>query len=212
MGIQLVILGAPGSGKGTQANLLVDKFKFCHISTGALLRDEIEKGSSLGKRITSIMNDGKLVDDKTVLELLKSNCDLDENDYVFDGYPRNLEQAEAFDKEIIEGRKYYAVYLDIDESVVVNRIINRRSCSICSAIYNLNDGAPQNEGICDKCGGTLTQRDDDTEAIIRNRLDVYNSTISDVVEYYKTKGVLKVVDASNGPERTFEEMVEIINI
>lgn len=204
---QLILLGAPGSGKGTQAARLVSELKYDHLSTGDLLRKEISSGSELGNRVQDIMNAGKLVDDSTVLELLSTNCDLQSSQYIFDGFPRNIEQAKSLDKEVLKDAKSKALFFDIDLDKLAERLVNRRTCADCGEIYNLISKAPKKEGVCDKCSGkNLTQRKDDNEETVKTRLDVFSSTISPVLDYYEGQGRLLRLDASSDPVSLFEKI------
>lgn len=200
---QLILLGAPGSGKGTQAARLVSELGYNHLSTGDLLRKEIKSGSDLGNRVQDIMNSGKLVDDDTVLELLNANCDLSSSVYIFDGFPRNQEQAKALDNVVLKDAKNKAVYFDIDLELLAARLTNRRTCSGCGEIYNLLSKAPQKDGVCDKCGGELTQRKDDNEETVKTRLQVFRDTIEPVLAHYEASGRLARIDASKAPEEVF---------
>jgi adenylate kinase len=207
---QLILLGAPGSGKGTQAALIVEKYGYGHISTGDLLRKEIASKSELGSRVKSIMDLGNLVDDATVLELLKSSCDVNNKAYIFDGYPRNIEQAKALEENLLKGIDQQAIYFDVDLDLLVKRIVNRRSCVKCGEIYNLLNSSPKQDGICDSCGGELRHRDDDREDVVKNRIDVFKNTVIPVRDYYNKAGVLKVVDAGKGVEEIFSEISELL--
>ncbi|MCR9205554.1 MAG: nucleoside monophosphate kinase, partial [Halobacteriovoraceae bacterium] len=182
---QLILLGAPGSGKGTQAARLVEELGYGHLSTGDLLRKEIKSGSELGKKVTGIMEAGKLVDDQTVLELLNANCDLSSNAYIFDGFPRNGDQAKALDDVVLKEVKARAVYFEIDLDLLAKRLTNRRTCSGCGAIYNLISKAPKKEGVCDLCGSELNQRKDDNEETVKTRLQVFKDTIAPVLAHYE---------------------------
>jgi adenylate kinase len=208
---QLILLGAPGSGKGTQAQKIVSEFGFNHISTGDLLRNEIAKASELGNRVKSIMDSGNLVDDSTVLELLNANCDLTGSAYIFDGFPRNLEQAKSLDSEVLNGVKSIAIYFDIDLEILVERITNRRMAPKSGEIYNLVTRPPQKEGVCDVSGEALVQRKDDNEDTVRNRLGVFKSTIDPVLDYYESKGILVRVDASKSAEEVFSQVTAAVN-
>lgn len=207
MASQLILLGAPGSGKGTQAARLVSEMGYNHISTGDLLRGEIAKGTELGEKVQGIMTRGELVDDNTVLELLNANCDLTSGGYIFDGFPRNIDQAKALDSEVIKTAEHMALYFDIDLDVLAQRLVNRRTCGDCGEIYNLLSKAPKTEGVCDKCQGTnLNQRKDDNKESVKTRLGVFKSTIDPVLEYYESKGALTRVDASASSEEVFEQL------
>lgn len=206
---QLILLGAPGSGKGTQAARLVEELGYGHLSTGDLLRKEIKSGSDLGKKVTSIMEAGKLVDDQTVLELLNANCDLSNNSYIFDGFPRNGDQARALDEVVLKDAKNRAVYFEIDLDLLAARLTNRRTCSGCGEIYNLITKAPKNEGSCDLCNSELTQRKDDNEDTVKTRLQVFKDTIAPVLAHYEESGRLSRLDASQAPEKVFSELKNI---
>lgn len=211
MSTQLILLGAPGSGKGTQAARLVSELGYNHISTGDLLRNEIAKGSELGQKVQGIMTRGELVDDATVLELLNANCDLSSGSYIFDGFPRNIDQAKSLDDVVVKDADHMALYFDIDLDALAQRLVNRRTCEGCGEIYNLLSKAPKTEGVCDKCGeAKLKQRKDDNEESVMTRLDVFKSTIGPVIEYYEGKGALKRIDASAGSEEVFEEVKKTV--
>lgn len=207
---QLILLGAPGSGKGTQASKLVSELGYGHLSTGDLLRKEINSDSELGKRVQGIMNEGKLVDDMTVLELLNANCDLENNAYIFDGFPRNGEQAKLLDEHVLKGAKAKAIYFEIDLNELADRLVNRRTCSNCGEIFNLKTKAPQKEGICDKCGGELKQRKDDNAETVKTRLGVFEETIGPVLDYYEETGRLVRLDASQGSDQVFKSLKELV--
>lgn len=207
---QVVLLGAPGSGKGTQAKVMVEEMGFKHLSTGDLLRAEVAKKSDLGLRISAIINAGQLVDDSTVLELLRVNCDLASGNYIFDGFPRNFEQAKALDSEILGKSETIALYFELDLGVIKERIVNRRSCRDCGTIYNLLGNAPKKEGVCDACGGEIYQRKDDNAEVVGNRLNVFKATIDPVLEYYRSKGILKTLDASLSPDSVFQQIRTIL--
>lgn len=201
---QLILLGAPGSGKGTQAARLVSELGYEHISTGDLLRKEIKSGSELGQKVQGIMEAGKLVDDQTVLELLNSNCNLGANAYIFDGFPRNGDQAKALDEVVLKDAKSRAVYFEIDLDKLAARLTNRRTCSGCGEIYNLISKAPKNDGVCDLCGGELAQRKDDNEETVKTRLQVFKETIEPVLKHYEESGRLARLDASQAPNSVFD--------
>ncbi|MCK5882460.1 MAG: nucleoside monophosphate kinase [Bacteriovoracaceae bacterium] len=207
---QVILLGAPGSGKGTQAKLMVSELNFNHLSTGDLLRAEVAKKSDLGNRISDLINSGALVDDDTVLELLRVNIDLANGQYIFDGFPRNIEQAKALDKEVLGSAESKALYFDLDLSIIKERIINRRSCRDCGNIYNLLISAPGKDGVCDSCGGEVYQRRDDNAEVVENRLNVFKSTIDPVLEYYRGKGILTSLDASLSPDDVSTQIHDIL--
>ncbi len=207
----LIILGAPGSGKGTQAAKLID-LGFSHISTGDLLRKEIAKGSELGQKVSGIMSRGDLVDDNTVMALLKANCEVDRISYIFDGFPRNVAQAEMLEAELLAGRKTLAVYFKIDLAVLTDRVVNRRTCGACGEIYNLLTKAPKVDGVCDKCGAndSLKQRKDDSREVVSNRLKIFADTVEPMLAFYKAKGALVEIDASMKESEVFGALEKLI--
>tara|TARA_R110000868_G_scaffold193654_1_gene438841 strand:+ start:1216 stop:1854 length:639 start_codon:yes stop_codon:yes gene_type:complete len=208
---QLIFLGAPGSGKGTQAARVVTQLGFEHLSTGDLLRKEIKSGSELGKKVSAIMDAGNLVDDQTMIELLKANCDLDGKNYIFDGYPRNKDQSEVLDNQFLKGVASKAIYFDIDLDLLAERLINRRTCGDCGEIYNLKSKPPAKQGVCDKCGGSnLQQRKDDNEETVKTRLGVFRDTIEPVLAHYKAQDRLVRVDASGASDAVFKEIKQAI--
>jgi adenylate kinase len=201
----LIFIGAPGSGKGTQATKLVAENSFKHISTGDLLRAEIAKQSPLGIEVKKVMDEGKLVSDELVIRLLQANINLSASQYIFDGYPRNISQAQTLDKEVLKGVPSTAVYFNIDMAKLVERLTNRRTCGNCGAIYNLISKKPKVMGVCDQCGGTnLVQRADDKEEVITNRLKVFQDTVSPVLKYYQDQGRLMQVDAEGSVDEIYK--------
>ena len=203
----LIFIGAPGSGKGTQAGKLVAEKGLKHISTGDLLRAEIAKQSALGKEVKAVMDAGALVSDDLVIRLLQANVDLQSHQYIFDGYPRNIAQAQTLDKEVLKGAPSTAVCFDMDIGKLVSRLTNRRTCMNCGAIYNLISKAPKIAGVCDLCGGTnLVQRADDQEDVIQNRLQVFQDTVNPVLKYYQDQGRLMRVDAEKSVVEIFSEI------
>lgn len=203
----LIFIGAPGSGKGTQANKLVKERGLKHVSTGDLLRAEIAKQSALGLEVKKVMDAGQLVSDDLVIRLLQANIDLQASQYIFDGYPRNLAQAQTLDKEVLKGAPSIAVYFDIDIARLVERLTNRRTCKDCGAIYNLVSKKPKVTGVCDVCGGTdLVQRADDKEEVITNRLQVFQDTVAPVLKYYQDQGRLMKVNAEMSEGEIFDQI------
>lgn len=203
----LIFIGAPGSGKGTQAAKLTGQMGLKHISTGDLLRAEIAKKSPLGLEVKQVMDEGKLVSDDLVIRLLQANIDLAKSQYIFDGYPRNLVQAQTLDKEVLKGAPSTAVYFEINTGKLIARLTNRRTCKDCGAIYNLLTKKPKVEGLCDVCGSTnLVQRADDKEEVIANRLKVFEETVSPVLKYYQDQGRLMRVDAEKSENEIFEKI------
>lgn len=206
--MNLILLGAPGSGKGTQSAKLVDK-GFEHISTGNLLRSEIAAGTELGKKVESILEEGQLVSDDVVVELLNANLNLDNSKYIFDGYPRNAQQAKKL-CEILDGHTYKAIFFDIDTDILVKRLAGRRTTKDGKHIYNIVSNPPKVEGICDVTGEELIQRDDDKEEVVRKRLDVYNETMQGVLSHYRELNLLEVVDANRDVNDVFDSVMSIV--
>jgi adenylate kinase len=203
----LIFIGAPGSGKGTQASNLVSKRNFKHVSTGDLLRSEIAKQSALGLEVKKVMDEGQLVSDDLVIRLLQANIDLAASQYIFDGYPRNIAQAQTLDQEVLKGVPSMAVYFDINMQKLVERLTNRRTCKDCGAIYNLISKMPKVTGVCDQCGGTnLVQRADDKEEVIKNRLQVFQDTVNPVLKYYLDLGRLMKVDAEMSETEIYNQI------
>jgi adenylate kinase len=211
MSKNLVFIGAPGSGKGTQSSKLKTDKGLNHISTGDLLRNEIASKSELGNRVKIVMDEGQLVSDDLVIELLKSNLDLTSQKYIFDGYPRNIAQAKILHEQILAGHDYTAVYFKVNTEELVTRLTNRRVTKDGKQIYNLVTNPPKVTGICDVTGDSLIQRDDDKEEVIRKRMDVFESTIGPVVEYYESLGLLETIKAENGVNEVYEEIVNFLN-
>lgn len=211
MSPQLILLGAPGTGKGTQAKKIVENLGYKHISTGDLLRNEIAKDSELGKRVKGIIDKGNLVNDEVVLELLNANCNVEKTAYIFDGFPRNIEQARLLEKEVLKGAPARAIYFDIDLEVLVKRISNRRIAPESGEIYNLESRPPKVEGRCDVSGEELVHRKDDNAETVRNRLEVFSDTIAPILDYYSSRDELIRLDASNGADEVYRLVEESIN-
>jgi adenylate kinase len=202
MGKNLVFIGAPGSGKGTQSSKISKEKGYKHISTGDLLRSEIAKGTELGNKVKSVMESGQLVSDELVVELLKANLELDTNSYIFDGYPRNIEQAKTLDG-ILTGSEYLAVYFKLDTDKLVERLTNRRVTKDGKNIYNLKTNPPKVEGVCDVTGEPLLQRDDDKEEVVRSRMEVFESTVGPIIDFYEKQGNLVVIDADRQMDEVY---------
>ncbi len=188
--MKLILIGCPGAGKGTQAKKLSKHFDIAHISTGDLLREQIELKTELGKKVTDIMNAGQLVPDEIVTQILSQRIERDDckKGYILDGYPRNLSQAEGL-ADII-GEVDRVVLIDVDDDVIIERMSGRRGCPKCGQMYHTKYNPPKASGVCDECGGELIQRKDDTEETVKNRLKVYHETTSPIVDYYDKKGLL----------------------
>tara|TARA_B100000925_G_scaffold290486_1_gene275803 strand:- start:2213 stop:2836 length:624 start_codon:yes stop_codon:yes gene_type:complete len=204
----LIFVGPPGSGKGTQANFL-KKHDYRHISTGDLLREEVKSGTPLGEEINSIISKGDLVSDEIVGKLLRSNLDLDNHVYIFDGYPRNKNQARIL-KEIIGDKPFKVIVFDADLPKIMERICNRRLAPKSGEIYNLVSRPPKRDGFCDVSGEELIHREDDKIEIVENRFKVYGDTKSEIINFYGPS-MTAYVDADKEPSVVYEELVKNIN-
>ncbi|MDR1168531.1 MAG: adenylate kinase [Heliobacteriaceae bacterium] len=213
---ELIFLGPPASGKGTQTSRLSEYLGFPHVDTGGLLRAAIKNETSEGLEAKSYIDKGALVPIEIVCKLIKNRLLQDDckNGYILDGFPRSVEQAdmlEEINKEI-DGAgqtEFKAIYFDIPEDLLIERIIYRRSCVQCGAIYNLKSLPPKQEGICD-CGGDLTQRKDDNEETARARFETYFKETAPLVEYYEKKGVLTKLNANGNVEDIWNRLLQII--
>ncbi len=214
--LRVVFLGPPGSGKGSQAKYVIDEYAIDHISTGELLRSAVSEGTSLGNQIADIMQQGGLVPDQIVLQLISDYLDSSDlsKGFLFDGFPRNSNQAEQLQVILAERNVplLFVLHLQVDPTAVVKRLSGRRNCSNCGRIYNIYFDPPQVEGQCDDCGstGVLFQRADDNEASIRNRLDVYESETAPLLEYYERAELLVTVDASGDLDEVAEAVRQVI--
>ena len=214
---QMIFLGPPACGKGTQTAKLAEHFGLPHIDTGSLLRAEIKKETENGMIAKKFIDKGHLVPPELVGSIIKER--LSQKDcaqgYILDGYPRSLKQAEILEEinaELNKGEKvnFMAIYFDVDESVLITRIVNRRSCSVCGEIYNLKFHPTRVDGVCDRCGGELTRRKDDTEEIARERFDTYKRETAPLIDYYKAKGVLKDLNANGTINEVWERLLKIV--
>lgn len=212
--IAVIFLGPPGSGKGTQAQKLSAEYGFKHISTGDILREAVRKGTELGKLAKSYMDRGELVPDDVMIGLIEDvlrNC---ENPVIMDGFPRTLPQAEAFDKLLdrlnFELRK--VVLFDVPDDEIVKRLSARRVCPKCGAVYNMLYHPPKNDEICDVCGTKLIQRDDDRPETIRRRLEVYRRDTEPLIDYYRQKGLLAVVDGTGKVDEITGRIVQVLGL
>ena len=201
--MNLVLFGAPGSGKGTQAERLRDRFSLKHISTGDLLRDAVARGTELGKKVESIMAAGELVSDDIVLQLIKETvgsvkADESLNGWMLDGYPRTVGQAKMLDGLLSETNEAIdsVVVLEVDRDAIIERLSARRSCPECKAVYNVLNIPPKQDGICDNCGAALVHRKDDQPETIANRLDVYEQQTVPILEHYEGKVEINRVDGN----------------
>lgn len=212
--MRIILLGAPGAGKGTQAKILAKELSLPHISTGDLLRQNVAQGTSLGKQAKDFMNKGLLVPDELVTQMLAGR--IDEADtkkgFILDGYPRNIKQADALD-DLLKRRNIsidYVIDLDASRQVIIQRLSGRLACRGCSANFHVKNMPPKKEMICDNCGGTLYQRADDKEETIAKRLEVYLKESAPLIEYYQSKQKLYRICADEDPEIVLREIIALV--
>lgn len=212
--MNIIFLGPPGAGKGTQAKVLIEKFNIPQISTGDMLRENVAKGTELGMKAKEYMEKGQLVPDEIILDMVKdrlSQADAQKG-FILDGFPRTVAQAEALDKMLSEmGKKIeYVLALMVPDEDLVIRLTGRRTCKNCGMMYHIKFKPPKEEGKCDACGGELYQRPDDNEETVRNRLKVYHESTAPLLDYYKKKGVLFEIDGSKSIEEITKQLLEIL--
>lgn len=212
--MRLVLLGAPGAGKGTQAKKLIEKYHIPQISTGDILRKAVADGTPLGKEAKSYMDKGELVPDSVVIGLVKerlSNSDCMEG-FILDGFPRNTSQAQTLDGVLamMNTPLTVALSVDVDKDDLMKRLTGRRTCKSCQQMYNIHFSPAAKDGICDKCGGELYQRDDDKEETIKNRLDVYDKATAPLIDYFRKKGILKSVMGVGDIDEIFIKVCEVL--
>lgn len=210
--MNIILLGCPGSGKGTQAAQLCRSFGFVHLSTGDIFREEIGRKTPLGKRAAEYVNSGWLVPDAIVMEMVTARLNGEKGQILFDGFPRTLEQAEALDAYLATAdRKIDAVvFINVREEEVLRRLTGRRNCSKCGEVYNLSTNPPVKENVCDKCSGALIVRDDDTPATVTKRLMVYRDLTQPLVAYYRANHIFHEVDGARSPEEVAGEITALL--
>ena len=212
--MKIIMLGAPGAGKGTHAKKSTEKFGIPAISTGDIFRENIKNGTELGKKAKEYMDAGNLVPDELVCDLVVDRLKQDDckNGYILDGFPRTIPQAEALtaalakDDDAID----YALEIFIEDQAIIDRMSGRRVCKSCGATYHVVNIPPKTEGVCDECDGELIVRDDDAPETVKKRLDVYHEQTAPLIDYYKKQGILKVIDGSKGLDTCFEEICGIL--
>ena len=208
--MKIILMGPPGAGKGTQAEKLVDLYQIPHISTGDMFRKAQKDGTELGLKAKSYMDQGQLVPDEVTVGIVKER--LAENDckdgFLLDGFPRTVQQADALDKILAELNMALdcVVNIEVDKAFLVDRLTGRRVCRACGATYHIANKAPKTEGVCDKCGGELYQRNDDTIETVSNRLDVYAAQTAPLIDYYKSKGIMSSIDGSKSMEEVLADI------
>jgi adenylate kinase len=210
--MRLIFLGAPGSGKGTQAKKLARKFDLDHISTGDILRSAIKNQSALGKKAKTFMDAGELVPDDIILGIIKEELTGRNKGFIFDGFPRTREQAEGLETILGQlGLKITRVVnLDVPDTLIIERLEARRLCKVCGAEFNLKTRPPKEAGICDVCGGLLYKRPDDSSDVVNNRLSVYREKTKPIEDFYRNKGLLSEVDGSKDFDVVFNSVAEAV--
>ena len=200
--MKIIMLGAPGAGKGTHAKKITEKFGIPAISTGDIFRENIKNGTELGKKAKEYMDAGNLVPDELVCDLVVDRLKQDDckNGYILDGFPRTIPQAEALTAALAKNDDAidYALEIFIEDQAIIDRMSGRRVCKSCGATYHVVNIPPKTEGVCDECDGELIVRDDDAPETVKKRLDVYHEQTAPLIDYYKKQGILKVIDGSKG--------------
>jgi len=210
--MRLVLLGPPGSGKGTQAKRLAEKYGLPHVSTGDILRVHLGKGAPLDRETREVVRSGGLVSDKIAVEIIKKRLgkgDCQEG-FILDGFPRTLPQAESLNGFLKDSDREIdrVLYLELNEEEAVKRLSGRRICSRCGATFHLVFNPPNIPGICDQCGAKLSQREDDSEVTVRQRMKTYQKDTYPLIEYYESRGLLSKIDANRDIEEVFEDLCE----
>ena len=212
--MNLILLGPPGAGKGTQATRIVEKYKVPHISTGDIFRENIKNNTPLGQKAQEYMNKGELVPDQLVVDIALDRLGKDDckNGFLLDGFPRTVFQADALDKFLKDQGKGIdlVINIEVEDKMLIERLDARRVCPTCAATYNVIGMPPKKEGICDKCNDTLIQRKDDKKETVGNRIKVYHKQTSPLIDYYKEKGLIKDFDGMIGADALFDEIVKAI--
>ncbi len=214
--MNIILLGPPGAGKGTQAKRLIKEFNLPHISTGDILREAVANQSDLGKEAEEYMNKGELVPDMVVIGIVAERIKEEDclEGFLLDGFPRTLAQAEALESELQNQNKKidYVLNIEVDESELIQRLTGRRICQGCGRIFHLVFDPPNETDICDICGGKLYQREDDTFETVKKRLDVYKKQTTSLIQYYDKQGQLINIDGNKQPELVFDEIKGIVGV
>lgn len=212
--MKIIMLGAPGAGKGTQAKQIADKYSIPHISTGDIFRANLKAGTELGKKAKEYMDQGLLVPDELTCDLVMDRIAQDDckNGFVLDGFPRTIPQAEALDAALtkINQKMDYAIDVDVPDDNIINRMSGRRACLNCGATYHIVSIPTKVEGVCDRCGNPVVLRDDDQPETVKKRLNVYHEQTQPLIDYYQKQGILKSVDGTQPMEEVFNSIVGIL--
>lgn len=214
--MKIIMLGAPGAGKGTQAKKIAELCKIPHISTGDIFRANIKEGTELGKKAKSYMDAGELVPDELVCDLVVDRIQQDDctNGYILDGFPRTIPQAEALTNALnaIEQKLAHALNFDVPDENIIKRMAGRRSCVGCGATYHVEFNPPKVEGVCDVCGEELILRDDDKPETVTNRLNVYHKETQPLIDYYEKQGLVSTIDGTQSMDKVFDDIRKILGV
>lgn len=212
--MKIIMLGAPGAGKGTQAKLISEKYGIPHISTGDIFRANIKEGTDLGKEAKEYIDKGQLVPDELTVRILLDRVEKEDckNGYVLDGFPRTIPQAQVLDNEVAKlGDKIdYAIDVEVPDENIIRRMGGRRACPKCGATYHIEHIPPKKEGICDACGEKLVLRDDDKPETVKNRLDVYHKQTQPLIDHYSKQNILRTVDGTADMNDVFDSIVKLL--
>jgi adenylate kinase len=213
--MNLILLGPPGAGKGTQAQRMVDRYHIPQISTGDILRTAVKESTPLGMKAKGFMDQGQLVPDEIVIGIIEDRLKAKDCDsgFILDGFPRTIPQAEALQPILtnIEKKIDHVINIEVDPEELVRRLIGRRTCKNCGAMFHLLFQPPKKEGICDRCGGTLYQRGDDKEETIRTRLKEYEKQTAPLIQYYQGKKTLRSIQGVGGPDQIFDQIIRLLD-
>lgn len=212
--MKIIMLGAPGAGKGTQAKKIAEKYDIPHISTGDIFRANIKNNTELGKKAKEYMDQGLLVPDELTCDLVTDRIQKDDcsKGFILDGFPRTIPQAEALDKALngMGTAMDYAINVDVADDKIIDRMSGRRACLKCGATYHVITIPPKKEGICDNCGSELVQREDDKPETVKKRLDVYHEQTQPLIDFYNNQGILRTVDGTKDFEGVFKDITMIL--
>ncbi|MDP3015782.1 MAG: adenylate kinase [Deltaproteobacteria bacterium] len=213
--MNLILLGPPGAGKGTQAQMIVERYHISQISTGDILRAAVKEGMALGKQAKTFMDRGQLVPDEVVIGIIDerlraSDCNAG---FILDGFPRTTPQAEALQAILVKIEKTvdHVVNIEVDPKELVRRLTGRRTCNNCGGMFHILFHPPKKEGVCDRCGGTLYQREDDGEETIRTRLKEYEKQTTPLIQYYQNKKLLRPIQGVGGQNQIFEQIIRVLD-
>jgi len=212
--MNMIFLGLPGAGKGTQAKKVSSKYNIPHIATGDIFRNAIKNETPLGKKAKSFIDQGELVPDEVTIGIVRNRLKEDDckDGFILDGFPRTINQAEALNNimEELNTKLDLALFIKVPEKELIKRLSGRRVCEDCGATYHVEFNPPEKEGICDKCGGNLIQRSDDTEDTVKNRIEVNKEKTEKLIEFYDNEGILQTIESSGGIEEVFKKVTSVV--